>query len=239
MTTNASVEEILEELKSLGQASIKKVLMNHGAREPFFGVKIEHLKQIQKRIKKDYQLALDLFQTGNSDAMYLAGLIADDLQMTKQDLRNWLKQAYWSMLSESTVPWVTAGSRYGRELANEWITAGEEKTAACGWTTWCSLVSIKDDHELDLNELKQLLSQVQRSIHDQPDRVRYAMNQFVISVAAYVKDLTETARQVAISIGKVTIDGGNTNCKVPNAVDSIVKIEQRGTIGKKRKSAKC
>ena len=32
----------------------------------------------QKRIKMDYQLALDLYETGNYDAMYLAGLIADD-----------------------------------------------------------------------------------------------------------------------------------------------------------------
>ena len=46
--------------------------------------KIEDLKKIQKRIKKDYRLALDLYDTGIHDAMYLAGLIADDAKMTKQ-----------------------------------------------------------------------------------------------------------------------------------------------------------
>lgn len=44
--------------------SIKKGLRNHGVREPFFGVKIGDMKKIQKRIKKDYQLALDLYDTG-------------------------------------------------------------------------------------------------------------------------------------------------------------------------------
>ena len=47
-------KEILTELKSLGSESIKKVLVKHGAREPFYGVKVEELKKIQKKIKKDY-----------------------------------------------------------------------------------------------------------------------------------------------------------------------------------------
>src|SRR4051794_17019953 len=108
-----NVDSIMEELQSLGSESIKRVLLKHGAREPFFGVKVEHLKKIQKRIKKDYQLALDLYETGNTDAMYLAGLIADDARMTKKDLNKWVKKAYWHMLSGYTVPAVAAGSPYG------------------------------------------------------------------------------------------------------------------------------
>jgi hypothetical protein len=49
-----TAQEILDELKSLGNEATKKVLLKHGAREPFFGVKVEDLKKIQKRIKKDY-----------------------------------------------------------------------------------------------------------------------------------------------------------------------------------------
>src|SRR6516164_8638427 len=106
-----AAREIVDELKSMGSESYKKVLLKHGAKEPFFGVKIEYLKKIQKRIKKDYQLALDLFDTGISDAMYLAGLIADDAKMTRKDLQKWVKSACWPMLSESTVPWVAAEGR--------------------------------------------------------------------------------------------------------------------------------
>ena len=45
------------------------------------------MKKIQKRVKMDYQLALDLYDTGIADAMYLAGLIADDAKMTRKDLQ--------------------------------------------------------------------------------------------------------------------------------------------------------
>src|SRR5580700_2524530 len=118
--------EIVEQLKPLGADTYKKVLRNHGVPEPLFGVKIEELKKFQKRIKKDYQLALDLYETGVYDAMYLAGLIADDPKMTKKDLRRWAEKAHCPTLSEYTVPWVAAESKHGLELALDWIDSSKE-----------------------------------------------------------------------------------------------------------------
>ena len=80
-----TVQEIMAELQLHGSESIRKILLKHGVKEPFFGVKIEYLKPIQKKIKMDYQLAKDPYATGNADAMYLAGLIADDKQMSRMN----------------------------------------------------------------------------------------------------------------------------------------------------------
>ncbi len=63
-----TAKEILEEMKPLGNDGYKKVIFNHGVKEPCFGVKIADTQKIQKRIKKDYQLALDLYDTGVYDA---------------------------------------------------------------------------------------------------------------------------------------------------------------------------
>src|SRR3954453_23275905 len=110
-----TAQEVLDELKTLGKPSIKKVPTNQGGGEPFFGVSVEDLKKIQKRMKKDHALALELYDTGISDAMYLAGLIVDDARMTKKDLNRWVKAAYWYLLSESTVPWVASEGPHGWE----------------------------------------------------------------------------------------------------------------------------
>ena len=232
-----TAKEILAELKPLGSDSYKKVMSNHGVKEPCFGVKVSDLQKIQKRIKKDYQLALDLYDTGNYDAMYLAGLIADDAQMTKKDLQRWIANATHSPLASSTVPWVAAGSPHGWELALEWIDSKKALTAEAGWATLRSLVSIKDD--VDLAELKRLLERVRKSIHQAPNDVRSSMNGFVIAVGSYVKSLTDTAIQIGEKIGPVTVDMGNTSCQVPFAPDYIRKVQKRGAIGKKRKTAKC
>src|SRR5690606_26020152 len=107
--------DILAELKKLANAQTRKTWMNHGAQEPCFGVKVGDMKKIQKRVKVNYQLALDLYDTGVADAMYLAGLIADDAKMTKKDLQKWVNAANSPWVIEYAVPWVASGSPHGRD----------------------------------------------------------------------------------------------------------------------------
>ena len=234
-----TAKEILDEIKPLGSDSYKRVIFNHGVQEPCFGVKISDLQKIVNRIKKDYQLALDLFDTGIYDAMYLAGLIADDAKMTKKDLKEWVAKAYCRPLCAWTVAWVAAGSPHGWELGLEWIDSKKPLTAVAGWATLGSIVSITDDEKLDRVVLKKLLQRAHKTIHKEPDPVRYQMNSFVIAVGSYVEPLMEIAIATGEKIGPVTADLGDNDCKVPFAPDYIGKVLQRGAIGKKRKSAKC
>lgn len=234
-----SAAAIVEELRKLGSESIKRVLLKHGATEPFFGTKIQDMKPIQKRIKKNYELAKELYATGISDAMYLAGLIADETRMTRADLQNWLGKAPWYMISEYTVPWVAAESAHGWELAQKWIESKEEKTAACGWTTLSNLIAVKPDEELDFDVLSKLIERVRKTIHQAPNRVRSAMNGFVISCGGYLQPLTAQAQIAAKAIGVVEVDLGDTSCKVPFAPEYIAKMHARGMLGKKRKTCRC
>ena len=234
-----SAKEILQELKARGNEGYARILSKHGVTGPAYGVKIEALKKIQKREKTNYQLALDLFNTGVYDAMYLAGLIADDSKMTKKDLNHWLDKAGAGPLCSYTVAWVAAGSPHGRELALEWIESKKPEVAATGWSTLSSLMSITEDVDLNLPELKKLLLRVQKTIHDQPDHVRYAMNGFMISLGTYVQPLREMAIEAAEKIGKVSVDMGDTACNVPFAPEYIRKAAKRNPTGKKRKTAKC
>jgi 3-methyladenine DNA glycosylase AlkD len=233
-----TAQEILAEIKPLGSDSYRKVLSNHGIPDPCFGVKIEDLKKIQKRIKTDYQLALDLYDTGVYDAMYLAGLIADDAKMTKKDLQHWAEKAC-APLARSTVAWVAAGSPHGLEMALKWIDSPKDLIAAAGWSTLGALVALKPDAELDLAQLKALLQRVQKTIHLAPNNARRQMNSFIIEIGTYVQPLTKFAVQIAEKIGPVSVDVGNTACQVPFAPDYIQKVEKRGSIGKKRKTVKC
>lgn len=233
-----TAKDIVAELKKLGNAQTKKIWMTHGAQEPCLGVKVEDMKKIQKRVKMDYQLALDLYDTGIADAMYLAGLIADDAKMTKKDLQKWIEGASWGMVAEFTVPWVASASPHGREIALKWIESKDEAIASAGWQTYSSMVAIKEDADLDLAEIKSLLKRVANSIHQQPNRVKYVMNSFVIAVACYVKPLHKLAVDTANGIGKVAVDLVGA-CKIPFAPDHIKKFEARSAIGKKRKSPKC
>jgi 3-methyladenine DNA glycosylase AlkD len=232
-------DEIISSIQAMGSESIKNVFRKHGAQEPFYGVKVEDLKKIQKQVKKNYELSLQLFESGISDAMYLAGLIADETKMTKNDLQNWVKLAYWHFLSEYSVAWVAAESKFGYELGLEWIKDSEEKIASAGWATLSNLVAIKNDNELNIKQLRELLLQIAELIHQAPNRVRYTMNGFVIAVGSYVSELSDLAMEIAQKIGEVNVTMGKTACKVPFAPDYIQKVKAKQGIAKKKKMARC
>lgn len=65
------------------------------------------------------------------------------------------------------------------------------------------------------------------------------MNIFIIAVGSYVVSLTDEAIKTANKIGQVMVDVGDTSCKVPSAVDYIMKVKNRGSLGKKKKMARC
>lgn len=234
-----TIDEVMAELKSLGKEQTLATYRRHGADGDLFGVQIGDLKKVLKKIKGDQELALALWDTGNGDAMYLAGLSADGRLMTRKQLDDWARTAWWYMLSGYSVPGVAAENEAACSLAMKWLKMKVPKRACAGWSTYSAVLSIRPDEELDLDEIKTLLKKVETEIHDAHDRVRYCMNGFVISVGSYVKPLLKTAKAAAKRIGVVEVDMGDTACQTPSAVDMIAKVESKGRVGKKRKTAKC
>lgn len=234
-----TAKEVMQQLEAYGNEGTKKVLMNHGAKEPFFGVKVADLKKILKKTKKNHELSLELYATGNSDAMYLAGLMADEKQISREQLKDWASKAYWSYLNEYAVPWVAAETDFGYDLGLEWIEDEDEQIAVAGWATIASYAGVREDAEIDIAKYSQLLDRVEREVHSAPNRVRYVMNGFVIAVGTYIAELTEKAQKVGANIGKVSVEMNGTACKVPLATTYLQKVIDKDRVGKKRKSARC
>ncbi len=233
------LSEAMTELESMGNENTKRVYRNHGATEPYFGVKVADMKTIMKKAKKDHDLALQLYETGNTDAMYLAGLMADAKKIAKQDLSRWVETASWYMVGEYAVAGLAADSPHGWDLGREWIEDQRDHVSAAGWATLSGLISIRKDEDLDLGAIEALLDRVRERLPDASNRTRYTMNGFVISVGSYVPALTQKAMETARAIGKVAVDVGGTACKVPFAPDYIQKIVDAGRVGRKRKKARC
>jgi len=231
--------QVMKRLEEMGTAQTRKTFSRHGApSESMFGVKVADLKTLLKPLKGNQEIALQLFNSGNSDAMYLAGLIADGSKMSEFELQKWVESATWYMISEFTVPWVASENPDGFEIGLKWIDSDIEKIAASGWVTLSCLISIRADEEIDRSLILRLINKIENEIHQSPSRVRYSMNNFIISVGGYLRDLANEAKLSARKIGVVYVDMGETACKVPDAIEYIDKMIARGPV-KKKKTAKC
>jgi len=236
-----TVASIMSELKKKGKESTRKIYARHGmATENMYGVSVADLKMIAKTIKRQQGLACELYATGNLDAMYLAGMVADGSKMSAKELNAWAEgAANLQMIAEYTVPWVAVENTQGRELALQWMKSKKERVACSGWCTYSGLLATKPDEALDLAEIKDLLGVIVKGIKSAQNRVRYTMNGFVIAVGTYVKPLLKEAKEAARKIGEVSVDVGETACNVPLASAYIEKIEAAGRAGKKRKTIRC
>ena len=117
------------------------------------------------------------------------------------------------------------------------LNSKKENVQSSGWATLANVVALKNDDDLDLNQLKTLLNRAKKDIGTAANRVRYTMNAFIISVGGYVEALTAEAIKIGKSLGHLTINMRGTACKVPYAPDYIQKMIARGY--KKKKEARC
>ena len=233
-----TAKEILSQLKEMGSESTRKILEKHGAPSNQYGVKVEDMKKIQKKVKKNYELSMQLYDSGIPDAQYLAGLIADEKRMTENDLQHWAENASWHQLNEYTVAWIAAESAHSWELGLKWIDADKDQVQSSGWATLASLVALIEDKDLHIKQLEQLLHRIEKQIHGAGNRTRCTMNGFLIAAGSYVKELTEAAIKIAKSIGPLVVDKNGTACTLPYAPEYIKKTISR-TGYRKKKMARC
>jgi 3-methyladenine DNA glycosylase AlkD len=234
-----NLKEAMAALEALGSESVKRLWLKHGAKEPFFGVKIGDLKPLARKLKGGQALALELYATGNGDAQYLAGMVADGRRMTARQLQAWADTAAWRMISATIVPWVASEHPDGCALALKWIDAKQEPVVIAGWHSLGALMTVRPDETLPLKDLGGLLDRIAKTLPASPNRVRQAMNSYIIACGTYVAPLGARAIATARKAGKVEVDMGDTDCKIPDAESYIMKSRRGAAVAPKRKTVRC
>jgi 3-methyladenine DNA glycosylase AlkD len=234
-----TLKEAMTELEKLGSEQTRKIYTNHGCQSEMFGVSVANLKIILKQTRKDHELALKLYETGNADAQYLAGLMADSKKLTKAELQSWAKNASWYMVSEYAVAWNVAESPFCIELCEEWINSENHNLQQIGWASLSSHLGYEKRNAIDAQFLDKCLTKIEKEIHSAENRVRYTMNGFIIALGAAEPEYFSRCQNLAKKIGKVEVHMGKTACKVPEAVSYLEKIKTMGRLGIKKKTMKC
>ncbi|OAS82752.1 MULTISPECIES: DNA alkylation repair protein [Metabacillus] len=233
------LEIVMQELEALGKERTKKTYISNGAHEPLFGVATGAMKPLAKKIKKNQPLAEQLYATGNYDAMYFAGIIADPMIMTEEDFDRWIDAAYFYMLSDYVVAVTLAETEFAQVVADKWIASGEELKMSAGWSCYCWLLGNRPDSEFSESSIAGKLDQVKNTIHDSPDRTKSAMNNFIYTVGISYLPLHDKAVETAKAVGPVQIKRDKKKSSILHASENIQKELDRGKLGFKRKYVRC
>lgn len=234
-----NLDMVMQELEALGKERTKKMYVSNGAHEPLYGVATGAMKPIVKKIKINQPLAEQLYTTGNYDAMYFAGIIADPKAMTEADFERWIDAAYFYMLSDYVVAVTLSEADIAQEVADKWIVSGEELRMSAGWNCYCWLLGNRPDIEFSESKIANMLEIVENTIHDSPERTKYAMNNFIYTVGVSYLPSHDKAVNTAKTVGPVEVNRDKKKSSFILASENIQKAVDKGRLGFKRKHVRC
>ncbi|TXR95056.1 DNA alkylation repair protein [Bacillus sp. SH7-1] len=218
------LEEVMRKLEEYGTEQNCKTYKNHGAKEPLFGVSFANLKLLKKKIKKDHDLAILLWETKNMDAMTLATMILDPKKVTTELLNKWVQEVDYYCLMDVLMTAICT-SPIAIERMEEWTKSDDEWIGRAGWSLLAN-IAIKNKTLYD-DFFSSYLEEIKTNIHNEKNRKKEAMNRALIAIGIRNEDLERKAIEIARVIGKVQVDHGATSCKTPDAEPYIKKARER------------
>lgn len=216
--------EILRELEALGTEQTRNLYRRQGAVGKIYGVSFANITKLQKRIKRDQAMALELWESGYCEARVLAAQIADPAAMNDQALDAWAKDLDNPMVSDYFSGLLVKTS-LARQKTDKWVKSNNEWIGRAGWVTVARLAMEQND--LPDEYFEDYIAVIERDIHQSKNRVRQAMNNALIAIGTRNESLEAKAVSAANRIGKVEIDHGDTDCKTPDAAAYIKKTVAR------------
>jgi 3-methyladenine DNA glycosylase AlkD len=220
-----NAQETLATLKKLGKPQTAAIYKRHGSSDNVFGVLTSEIARLQKKIKVDHALAMELWKTGNAEARVLALQVADPEKLTRADADRLVKDGPVRFIG-CYLSGLLARSPIVEETMRACMSSPDESPREMGYGLLG--VRLKDDPgSVSDADAEKVLATIEKEIHRSPNWARYAMNGALISIGVFKPALRKKAIEAAKRIGKVEVDHGETNCKTPDAVLYIEKASKR------------
>jgi 3-methyladenine DNA glycosylase AlkD len=189
-----SVEEILKQLKSLGNASVRAHNAKNGAGDNQFGVKRGDLRKLADKIKTNHELALALWKTGNIDAQQLATLLVKVDLLTADGLERMVKSVTFAWVADWLHSYVTKLHADKETLRQKWMTSDNPWAARAGWQLTAGRVA-KSPEGLDLAAL---LDRIEKEMGTAAPEVQWTMNACLAEIGIHFPK----HRQRSLAIGE-------------------------------------
>jgi 3-methyladenine DNA glycosylase AlkD len=220
-----NTSDVLATLERAGKPQTAAIYKRHGSGDNVFGTLTSEIARLQKKIKVDHELAMELWKTGNAEARILALQVADPDKLDRaaadrllQEGGGWFLGGYLSGL--------VARSPIAKETMRAWKKSPDEVTREMGYGIFGARLRNDPDSVTDADAEK-VLTTIEKEIHRSPNLARYAMNAALIGIGISKPALRKKAIEAARRIGKVEVDHGETDCKTPDAAPYIEKASKR------------
>lgn len=135
-----NTQEIIELLRSLENPENKAGMARFGINtEKAFGISMKTLEPIARKIKKNHELALELWETGYHEARILATLIAEPNKISSEVMNKWASDFNsWDICDQAAMK-LYCKTPFAWEKVFEWAESDMEFVRRAAFATLAAL----------------------------------------------------------------------------------------------------
>ena len=231
--TKPEVLALLEENRDArGEAQWKKMDDRTGGLASF-GIGLTKLRAIAKRVGRNHDLALELWNERNHDAKIIGLLIDDPGQLTRDQVERQVEGVGPGMLShvlsscDATLP----KSPIAFEIAADWMASDDSVRRSCGYGLVYELAKDKKDKRLTDEFFLGCVEKIGNTIATEENGVRVGMGGALISIGKRNRKLNAAAIKVAKAIGPIHFSRGDEKCEPMNVLKHLTSNSLRNKLG--------
>lgn len=222
-TTKAQPATAAQVLAELAQLEDPKARAINEKRGDDHGVNLGKLRAIAKRLKTQQELALELWESGDTAGRLVALLICRPKAFGQEQLDVMLRQAYIPKVHDWLVGYVVKKSSHAEALRQLWFVDPDPVVASAGWALTSERV-VKSPEGIDLTGL---LDIIEAQMKNAPERLQWAMNNTLAMIG--IEHLQYRERALAIGERLQVLKDYPTppNCTSPFAPSWINEMVSR------------
>lgn len=217
MTTST---EVLATLASLEDEKIRAVNARHGDDH---AVNLTKLRAVAKDLKKNDELAAELWDSGDTAARLVATLIMRPKAWSEAQLDEMLRDSRVPKVHGWLVSYIVKKSPHAEALRRSWMDDPDPVVASAGWALTSERVNRKPEG-LDLTGL---LDVIEAEMSDAPERLQWAMNETLSYIGIENPDLRKRAIDIGERLGVLRDYPTSPGCTSPFAPTWITEMVAR------------
>jgi len=198
---SARVVEIVDKLKALSDPKAVEGMAKFGiTSKNAYGVSIPDLRKLAKKIGKNHDLALQLWEIDTRETRILASMIDEPDLVTEEQMESWVKEFdYWEICDQVCMN-LFAYTKFAYGKALEWSKRKEEFVKRAGFALMAWLAF--KDKKADDAKFEEFFMAIKEESTDDRTYVKKAVNWALRQIGKRNLNLNKKAIEVAREIQK-------------------------------------
>ena len=190
-------KQAMSRLEALGDEKRRAFNAKRGAGDNQFGVKTGDIRKLAKEIKRDHELGLSLWETGNADAQMLAILLVRPKDLDAKQLGTMAKEGQCEWVADWLNSYVIKKHPDRESVRETWMASKDAMTKRAGWSLTAERVA-KEPDGLDLDAL---LDRIEKEMPKAAPQAQWTMNTCLANIGIHHPDHRERAIAIGEALG--------------------------------------